>query len=68
MEEIRSELLGKGEMRQYWDVKLQVERDQGVEMEELYHSRVNELEEEETAQLKWFAESLKEKSSYQLKY
>lgn len=63
MEEIRSELLEKGEIRQLWDEKLQVERFRGVEMEELYLSRVDELEQEKVSQLKWFAERLKEKAA-----
>ncbi|KAF8100881.1 hypothetical protein N665_0214s0041 [Sinapis alba] len=63
MEEIRSELLEKGEIMQFWDEKFQVERSRGVEMEELYLSRVNELEQEKAAQLKWFAERLKEKAA-----
>ncbi|KAL1189648.1 hypothetical protein V5N11_006101 [Cardamine amara subsp. amara] len=63
MEEIRFELLEKGEIRRFWDEKLQVERSQGVEMEELQLSRVIELEEEKTSQQKWFAERLKEKAA-----
>lgn len=63
MEEIRSELLEKGEIRQFWDEKLQIERSRGVEMEELHQSRISELEEEKIAQQKWFAERLKEKSA-----
>ncbi|CAH8383452.1 unnamed protein product [Eruca vesicaria subsp. sativa] len=63
MEEIKSKLLEKGEIRQLWDEKLQVERPRGVEMEELYLARVSELEQEKAAQLKWFAESLKEKAA-----
>lgn len=63
MEEIRSELLEKGEIRQLWDEKLQVERSRGAEMDEMYLSRVNELEEEKAAQVKWFGERLKEKAS-----
>ncbi|KAG2301982.1 hypothetical protein Bca4012_060318 [Brassica carinata] len=63
MEEIRSELLEKGEIRQLWDEKLQVERSRGVEMEELYLSNVNELEQEKAAQVKWFAERFKEKAA-----
>ncbi|KAJ0252899.1 SLH domain protein [Hirschfeldia incana] len=63
MEEIRSELLEKGEIRQIWDEKLQVERARGAETEELYLSRVNELEQEKAAQLKWFGECLKEKAA-----
>ncbi|CAH8266714.1 unnamed protein product [Arabidopsis lyrata] len=61
-EEIRSELL-KGEIRQFWDEKIQAERSRGVEMEELYLSRVSELEEEKNTQEKWFAERLKEKAA-----
>lgn len=63
MEEIKSELLEKGEISQFWDEKVQVERSRGVEMEELYLSRVSELEEEKIAQQKWFAERLKEKAA-----
>lgn len=63
MEEIRSELLEKGEIRQFWDELLRAERCRGVEMEELRLSRVGELEEEKTAQGKWFAERLKEKAA-----
>ncbi|CAH2045512.1 unnamed protein product [Thlaspi arvense] len=63
MEEIRSELLERGEIRQFWDEKLQVERSRGVQMEEMYLSRVSELEQEKTAQMKWFAERLKEKAA-----
>jgi serine/threonine-protein phosphatase PP1 catalytic subunit len=62
-EEIRSELLEKGEIRQFWDEKIQAERSRGFEMEELYLSRVNEVEEEKTTQEKWSAERLKEKAA-----
>ncbi|CAN8266531.1 unnamed protein product [Cochlearia groenlandica] len=63
MGEIRSELLEKGEITQFWDEKLQVERSRGVEMKELHLSIGNELEEEKTEQQKWFAERLKEKAA-----
>ncbi|XP_010514186.1 PREDICTED: uncharacterized protein LOC104790182 [Camelina sativa] len=63
MERIKVELLEKGEISQFWDEKLQIERSRRVEMNDLNLSRVSELEDEKRDQQKWFAERLKEKSA-----
>ncbi|EOA25706.1 hypothetical protein CARUB_v10019059mg [Capsella rubella] len=63
MKRIKSELLEKGEISQFWDEKLKVERSLRDEMEEFHLSRVSELEDEKIVQQKWFAERLKEKSA-----
>ncbi|XP_010556389.1 PREDICTED: uncharacterized protein LOC104825717 [Tarenaya hassleriana] len=63
MEEIKSELLEKGDIMRYWEETLQEERARGLEMEEIYLTAVRELEEEELAQQKWFTEHLKEKAA-----
>ncbi|XVE53367.1 hypothetical protein DITRI_Ditri02bG0198600 [Diplodiscus trichospermus] len=63
MKEIKSELLEKGDIQRFWDKKLDEERTRGLEVEKLYSSAVQELEQEKIIQEKWFAESLKEKAA-----
>ncbi|GLT91744.1 hypothetical protein SLE2022_096170 [Rubroshorea leprosula] len=62
MEEMRSELLDRGEIQRFWHEKLNEGRNHGVEVEKHYLSAINELEQEKTVQEKYFADSLKEKA------
>ncbi|XP_027914106.1 uncharacterized protein LOC114173733 isoform X4 [Vigna unguiculata] len=62
-EEIRSELLSRGNMQRFWDEKLNDEKNRGLDVEKLYHMEVKNLEEEEINQDKLYTEYLKEKSA-----
>ncbi|OMO90187.1 hypothetical protein CCACVL1_07479 [Corchorus capsularis] len=63
MKEIKSELLEKGDIQRFWDQKLDEERTCGLELEKLYYSALQDLEQEKIVQEKWAAESLKEKAA-----
>ncbi|OMP06838.1 protein CHUP1, chloroplastic-like protein [Corchorus olitorius] len=63
MKEIKSELLEKGDIQRFWDQKLDEERTRGLELEKLYYSALQDLEQEKIVQEKWAAESLKEKAA-----
>ena len=63
MKEIKSELLEKRDIQRFWDEKLDEERTRGFEVEKLYFSAVQDLEQEKIIQEKWAAESLKEKAA-----
>ncbi|GMJ05716.1 hypothetical protein like AT3G25680 [Hibiscus trionum] len=63
MKEIKSVLLEKGEIQRFWNEKLDEERARGSEVEELYLSAVQDLEQEKIVQEKCAAESLKEKAA-----
>ncbi|XVF03468.1 hypothetical protein REPUB_Repub04eG0263800 [Reevesia pubescens] len=63
MKEIKSELLEKGDIQRFWDEKLDEERTRGFEVEKLYFSAVQDLEQEKIVQEKWTAESMKEKAA-----
>ncbi|XP_047176855.1 uncharacterized protein LOC124844045 isoform X2 [Vigna umbellata] len=62
-EEIRSELLSRGDIQRFWDEKLNDEKNRGLDVERLYHMEVKNLEEEEINQDKLYTEYLKEKSA-----
>ncbi|KAK7407600.1 hypothetical protein VNO78_09553 [Psophocarpus tetragonolobus] len=62
-EEIRSELLSRGDIQRFWDGKLNEEKNRGIDVERLYHIEVKNLEEEEVNQDKINAECLKEKAA-----
>ncbi|KAH1059646.1 hypothetical protein AAZX31_02G095700 [Glycine max] len=62
-EEIRSELLSRGDIQRFWDEKLNEEKNRGFDVERLYHMEVKNLEEEEINQDKISAEYLKEKAA-----
>ena len=63
MEEIRSELLGRGDIQRYWDEKLIEQKTCGFEVEKVYFSALSNLEQEKIVQEKVFAEHLKEKAA-----
>ncbi|MBA0805733.1 hypothetical protein Gohar_005224 [Gossypium harknessii] len=63
MKEIKSELLEKGEIQRFWNAKLDEERTRGFEVEKLYFSAVQDVEEEKIVQEKCSAEFLKEKAA-----
>ncbi|KAA3460729.1 valS [Gossypium australe] len=63
MKEIKSELLEKGEIQRFWNEKLDEERTRGFEVEKLYFSAVQDVEEEKIIQEKCGAEFLKEKAA-----
>ncbi|KAK8604191.1 hypothetical protein V6N13_042453 [Hibiscus sabdariffa] len=63
MKEIKSELLERGEIQSFWIEKLDEERARGSEVEKLYFSAVQDLEQEKIVQEKFAADSLKEKAA-----
>ncbi|TYH39841.1 hypothetical protein ES332_D12G204200v1 [Gossypium tomentosum] len=63
MKGIKSELLEKGEIQRFWNEKLDEERTRGFEVEKLYFSAVQDVEEEKIVQEKCSAEFLKEKAA-----
>ncbi|KAK2635882.1 hypothetical protein Ddye_030674 [Dipteronia dyeriana] len=63
MEEIRSELLDRGDIKRSWDEKLNEERSRGSEVEKLYASACDDLEQELIVQEKNCAVHLKEKAA-----
>ncbi|KAK8470659.1 hypothetical protein PHAVU_003G026000 [Phaseolus vulgaris] len=62
-EDIRFELLSRGDIQRFWDEKLNDEKNRGLDVERLYHMEVKNLEEEEINQDKLYIEYLKEKSA-----
>ncbi|KAJ1386670.1 hypothetical protein SESBI_40595 [Sesbania bispinosa] len=62
-EEIRSELLSRGDIQKFWDEKLSEEKNHGFDVERFYHEAVSNLEEEKINQDKINAEYLKEKAA-----
>ncbi|XP_059454682.1 uncharacterized protein LOC132184908 [Corylus avellana] len=63
MEDIRSELLDRGDIQRFWDEKLIEEKTRGFEVEKVYFAAVSDLEQEKIVQEKIFAEHLKEKAA-----
>lgn len=63
MEEIRSELLDRGDIQRFWDEKLIEVKTCGFEVEKVYFSAVSDLEQEKIVQKKFLAEHLKEKAA-----
>ncbi|KAA8529221.1 hypothetical protein F0562_033980 [Nyssa sinensis] len=63
MEEIRSELLDRGDIQRYWDEKLEEEKTRGCEVERAYLAAVHDLEQEKIVQENTLAEYLKEKAA-----
>ncbi|KAI4357874.1 hypothetical protein L6164_001795 [Bauhinia variegata] len=62
-EEIRSELLSRGDIQRFWSKKLDEEKELGSDVEKLYLNAVKNLEEEKINQEKMYAEHLKEKAA-----
>ncbi|XP_057961655.1 uncharacterized protein LOC131153395 isoform X2 [Malania oleifera] len=63
MEEIRLELLGKGDIQSFWDEKLEKEMARGLEVERAYIASVHNLELEKIVQENNLAKYLKEKAA-----
>lgn len=63
MEDIKSELLDRGDIRRFWARKLNDEKTRGFEVEKSYSAAVSDLEQEKIIQEKYFAEHLKEKAA-----
>lgn len=62
-EEIRSELLDRGDIKRYWDEKIYDERKHGVDLEKFYAAARHELEQELNLQEKNCGGDLKEKAA-----
>ncbi|XP_038891423.1 uncharacterized protein LOC120080842 [Benincasa hispida] len=63
IEDIKLELVERGDIQRYWDKKLTEEKKRLMKVEELYLAAVNDLGEEKIVQEKFFSEYLKEKTS-----
>ncbi|XP_059648625.1 uncharacterized protein LOC132294692 [Cornus florida] len=63
MDEIRSELLDRGDIPRYWNGKLEDERTRGCEVERAHLAAVHEFEQEKIVQENTLAEYLKEKAA-----
>ncbi|XP_048318659.2 uncharacterized protein LOC107429578 isoform X1 [Ziziphus jujuba] len=63
MEDIRTQLLDRGDIKRFWDEKLDEEKARGVEVEKVYSTAVSDLEQEKIVQEKYFAEQLKKKAA-----
>lgn len=63
IEEIKSELLERGEIKQKWKRKMDEERSRGLEVERDYLSAVTALEQEKIVQKNALAEFLKQKAA-----
>lgn len=63
MEEIRCNLLDRGEIQKFWDDKMNEERRHGAEVEKLYIATLHDLEEEKISRVKDAAEAVKEKAA-----
>ncbi|XP_058087357.1 uncharacterized protein LOC131234467 isoform X2 [Magnolia sinica] len=63
MEEIRSEILGRGEIQRFWEEKLNEERARGLEVEGDFHAAMHDLEKEKTVRDESLADFLKEKAA-----
>lgn len=63
MDEVRSELLERGDIQKYWDEKLKEEKSHGVEVERDYISAVQDFQQEKIVQEHTLAEHLKEKAA-----
>lgn len=62
-EEIRSELLSRGDIQKFWDAKISEEKSHGSDVERLYLEAVNNLVEEKINQEKINADFLKEQAA-----
>ncbi|KZV38243.1 hypothetical protein F511_36864 [Dorcoceras hygrometricum] len=63
MEETVSELLERGEIKEFWERKKEEERSRGVEVEQDYHTSVTGLEQEKAFQENSLAEFLKQQAA-----
>lgn len=63
MEEIRSDLLTRGDIQRYWDGKLEEERSRAIDVEMAYLAAIHDLEQERIVQVNTLAQHLKEKAA-----
>ncbi|GMP83142.1 hypothetical protein CsSME_00037171 [Camellia sinensis var. sinensis] len=63
MEEIRFELLSRGDIQRYWDGKVEEERRRGFEVHKGYLATIHDLEQEKIVQEDTLAKYLKEKAA-----
>ncbi|XP_008782374.2 uncharacterized protein LOC103701932 isoform X1 [Phoenix dactylifera] len=63
MEEIRSELLHRGEIQSFWEERLNKEQDRGIEVEKEHQAALFDLEKEKVAQDESLDDYLKEKAA-----
>ncbi|KAF8033132.1 hypothetical protein BT93_D1892 [Corymbia citriodora subsp. variegata] len=63
MEEIRFELIERGDIKRLWDERLKEEEARGVEVEKIYLVAIADLEQEKIIQEKSFQEHTKEKAA-----
>lgn len=63
IEDIKLELLERGDIQRYWDKKLTEEKERLIKVEELYLTAISDLGEQKMVQEKFFSEYLKEKAS-----
>lgn len=63
MEDIRFEIIQRGEIQQLWEEKLKIERERGVEVERDFQIALLDLEEEKEAQNESRAEYMKQKAA-----
>ena len=63
MKEIRNEFLERGNIKKFWDEKMNVEKIRGFEVERLYIAALHDLEEEKIVQVKTYEDYVKEKAA-----
>ncbi|KAL3578552.1 hypothetical protein D5086_020056 [Populus alba] len=63
VKEIRNEFLERGDIKRFWDEKMNEEKIRGFEVEKLYIAALHDLEEEKIVQVKTYEEYLKEKAA-----
>lgn len=63
MEEIKSDLLDRGEIQRIWESKMEAERSRGLEVESDYLASVRDLEQEKIVQENARAELLRQKAA-----
>ncbi|KAL0296774.1 UNVERIFIED_CONTAM: hypothetical protein Sradi_6729500 [Sesamum radiatum] len=63
LQEVMSELVERGDIKQYWERKIEEERSRGLEVEMDYHSAITALEQEKNFQETALAELVKQKAA-----
>ena len=63
MEEIRSDILNRGDIQRCWDGKLEEERTRAFEVDGVYPAAIYDLEQEKMVQENTLAQYLKEKAT-----
>lgn len=63
LREVRREILERGEIKQFWERKIEEERNRGAEVDVDYNSAIKALEEEKSLQESGSAELVKQKAA-----